>query len=249
MSHPRILRVTASDISDDKGVSALVAEARLQADAFVFLSGGASKMSAESERALLDLFEALAILAAEGLRLGVGDGGTAAGIMQAAGHARASSAHSFPLIGVSPARELPPHGITPVDPNHSAIVAVDNPEWDGANGYFGSETEAMYELFAKLAEGKPSVTVVANGGGITLTEVDQNVRAGRSMILVSGSGRAAEALVSLLTPAWAVEGEAAELRAKAEALNLGRQPDLFHTFDIACGRDEFAHTLRRFLSR
>jgi hypothetical protein len=248
MGNPRIVPVVASRIDDDPAVGALVREMRAEADAFVFLSGGASKMSSESERALLDLFDGLTMLTAEGLRLGVGDGGTQAGIMQAAGNARAKSKAPFPLLGISPAREIPPGGTTPIDPNHSAIIAVDNPDWDGTNGYFGSETAAMYKVFARLADGKPSVAVVANGGGITLAEIDENVRAGRPIVLVSGSGRAADVLVSLLANQTADSAEA-ELRQKAEALNLRRRPDLFHTFNLTDGPREFARTLRSLIER
>jgi hypothetical protein len=246
---PRIVQVGAAQIDDDPAVAALVREMRAEADAFVFLSGGASKMSSESERALLDLFDGLTTLAAEGVRFGVGDGGTQAGIMQAAGNARAKSSAAFPLLGISPAREIPPQGTTPVDPNHSAIIAVDNPDWDGANGYFGSETAAMYKVFAKLAEGKGSVAVVANGGGITLTEVDENIRAGRPIVLVSGSGRAADAMRSILDGRATVDDGEAELRQKAEALNLRRRPDLFHTFTLSDGPNQFARTLRSLMSR
>ena len=35
------------------------------------------------------------------------------------GGARGASSYAFPLIGVAPAREIPPRGKTPVDPNHS----------------------------------------------------------------------------------------------------------------------------------
>jgi hypothetical protein len=245
----RFVPVLASRIDDDPAVGALVREMRNEADAFVFLSGGASKMSSESERALLDLFDGLSMMAAEGLRLGVGDGGTQAGIMQAAGNARARSKAPFPLLGISPAREIPPPGTTPVDPNHSAIIAVDNPDWDGTDGYFGSETGAMYKVFARLAEGKPSAAVVANGGGITLTEVDENIRAGRPIVLVSGSGRAADALVSLLDHRETKDGGEVELRQKAEALNLLRRPDLFHTFKVGDGPREFARTLRSVIER
>ena len=248
MGSPRIVPVLAARIDDDPGVGALVRELRAEADAFVFLSGGAAKMSSESERALLDLFDGLTMLTAEGLRLGVGDGGTQAGIMQAAGNARAKSKAPFPLLGISPAREIPPGGTTPIDPNHSAIIAVDNPDWDGTNGYFGSETGAMYKVFARLADGKPSVAVVANGGGITLAEIDENVRAGRPIVLVSGSGRAADVLVSLLANQTADSVEA-ELRQKAEALNLRRRPDLFHTFNLTDGPREFARTLRSLIER
>jgi hypothetical protein len=249
MDEPRILRVAASRIDDDAGVAALVRGVRGEADAFVFLSGGASKMSSDSERALLDLFEGLAILARDGMRLAVGDGGTQAGIMQAAGQARAHSGNTFPLVGVSPAPEIPPHGTTPVDPNHSAIVAVDNPDWDGSHGYFGSETAAMYRVFAQLADGRSSVAVVANGGAITLTEVDENIRAARPMLLVSGSGRAADVLVSMLGRAAIADGGDRDLRERAEALNLRRRPDLFHTFDMTRGPDAFARALQTLLAR
>lgn len=247
MSNPRIVNVTAAGIADDPEIDALVRETRAQVDAFIFLSGGASGMSTDGGQALVRLFEALTILAADAVRFGVADGGTEAGIMQAAGRARVQSAHAFPLIGVSPMREIPPRGATPVDPNHTVIVAVDNPDWDATHGYFGSETAAMYHLFARLAEGRPSVTVVANGGEITLTEVDHNIRAGRPMILVSGSGRAADTLVSMLNPAAADAGTE-KLRARAETLNLLRQPGLFHIFDMARGPGEFADALRAFLS-
>ena len=249
MGSPRVVPVLAARIDDDPAVDALVCEMRAEADVFVFLSGGASKMSSESERALLGLFDGLRMLAAEGLRIGVGDGGTQAGIMQAAGNARAKSQPSFPLLGISPAPEIPPGGTTPVDPNHSAIIAVDNPDWDGSDGYFGSETAAMYKLFARLAEGKPSVAVVANGGAITLAEVDENIRAGRRTVLIRGSGRAADALVSLLGHGETADAGEAELRQKAEALNLRRRPDLFHIFILTDGPREFARTLRSLLDR
>ena len=251
MTLPRILTVTADRIDDDAAVRTLISETRASADAFVFISGGASKMSDDRKRTLLDLLHALTILANEGLRFGVGDGGTKAGVMEAAGLARARSAHTFPLIGVSPAREIPPHGDTPVDPNHSVIVAVDNPSWSGTAGYFGSETAAMYRLFGRLAEGKRSVALVANGGEIVLTEVDENLRAGRPIILVSGSGRAADALVSALrherTASWVADDDIESLRHKAEAMKLLRQPELFNEFDVARGPEAFARTLRHFL--
>ena len=45
----------------------------------------------------------------------------------------------------------------------------------------------MYWLFGKLSKGRPSITIVANGGGITLAEVAANVRAGRHMIVLAAA--------------------------------------------------------------
>jgi hypothetical protein len=160
---PVVLDVSSVSLEKNVQLSSLIAEIRSQVDAFVFLSGGASRMLADQQRQLLAMFEALTLVARGGRRIAVGDGGTQAGIMEAAGHARRASGGAFPLIGVAPAREVPPRGKTPLDPNHSHVVAVDNPSAPAKDSW-GSETEAMYWLFAKLAEGRPSVTIVANGG-------------------------------------------------------------------------------------
>jgi len=113
-------------------------------------------MRDDQQRQLLAIFEALTLVAKSGRRIAAGDGGTQAGIMEAAGHARRASGNAFPLIGVAPAREVVPRGKTP-DPNHSHVVAVDNPSAPKQDSW-GSETEAMYWLFAKLTEGRRSVT-------------------------------------------------------------------------------------------
>jgi hypothetical protein len=190
-------------------------------------------MSADHQRQLLAMFAALADVA-QSRRIAVGDGGTKAGIMQAAGDARHASGEKFPLIGVAPAGEIPPDGDTPVDPNHSHVVAVRNPSAPPKDAW-GSETEAMYWLFGKLADGRPSVTVVANGGGITLTEVEANVRAGRRMIVIEGSGRAADAIAALLAGTTPAEEEVLKLRARAEEKGLTRDPGVFVRVPLAAG--------------
>jgi hypothetical protein len=231
---PRVFEVSSVALEKNAQVSSLIAEIRSQADAFVFLSGGASKMHEDHQRRLLAMFEALALVAKTGPRIAVGDGGTQAGIMEAAGRVRRASGNAFPLIGVAPAREIQPRGKTPVDPNHSHIVAIDNPSAP-AHDSWGSETDAMYWLFAKLSEGRPSVTIVANGGGITLKEVEANVRAGRRMMLIEGSGRAADALVSLLQKTTVADPEVLSLRETAEKTALTRRPELFTMVSLTGG--------------
>ena len=231
---PRIIRASSSAPASNAQLSALVADVRTQADAFVFLSGGASKMREDHQRQLLAMFGALSLVTKAGHRIAVGDGGTKAGIMEAAGLARRASGFAFPLIGVAPAAEIPPRGTTPVDPNHSHIVAVDNPAAPAGDAW-GSETGTMYWLFATLAEGRPSVTIVANGGGITLAEVEANVRAGRRMILIEGSGRAADALVSLLQRTTPSDAEVKALRDRAEKAMLMRRPELFQIVPLQAG--------------
>ena len=230
----RILEASSVNPEMNPELSSLIAEIRGQADAFVFLCGGASNMQPDQQRQLLAMLDALTLVTKAGRRIAVGDGGTQAGIMEAAGHARVASGNAFPLIGVAPAGEIPPRGQTPVDPNHSHVVAADNPAAPAKESW-GSETELMYWLFEKLAEGRPSVTIVANGGGITLNEVDMNVRAGRRMILIEGSGRAADALVSLLRNTAVSDTAVADLRDRAEKAGLVRQPGLFQIVALKAG--------------
>jgi len=234
VDRPRVIEVSSTTPEKNARLAALVVEIRSQADAFVFLSGGASKMRADHQRQLLAMFDALTELAKGGRRLAVGDGGTQAGIMEAAGRARRSSGNAFPLIGVAPAREVSPRGKTPLDPNHSHIVVVDNPAAPEQDSW-GSETETMYWLFAALAEGRPSVTIVANGGGITLDEVEANVRAARRMILIEGSGRAADALVSALRKTQVSDAEVISLKERAETAALIRRPELFRIVTLQSG--------------
>jgi hypothetical protein len=244
---PRVIRVSSAAPETAPQLSALVTDVRKGADAFVFLSGGASKMREDHQRQLLAMFDALSLLTKAGHRLAVGDGGTRAGIMEAAGLARQASGFAFPLIGVAPAAEIPPRGTTPIDPNHSHVVAVDNPAAPAGDAW-GSETGTMYWLFARLAEGRPSVTIVANGGGITLAEVDANVRAGRRMILIEGSGRAADALVSLLKRTAPSDAEVKALRDRAEKAALTRRPELYQTVALGTGAPGLRDAIRAALS-
>lgn len=246
---PRIITVSAARAAEDPDIAALVEELRARADAFIFLSGGASHMAPQAQQQLLGLFNALAILARDGHRIAVGDGGTEAGIMRAAGLARRASGDAFPLLGVAPAPEIPPRGETPVDPHHTHIVAVENPEWDGSEGYWGSETGTMYRIFGRLADGRSSVAVVANGGSVTLSEVEENLRAGRRMLLIEGSGRAADALVSLVRGDAPADPEVAKLRARARAHRLDARPDLFRLFDVTRSPRELADTIAQELAK
>ncbi len=210
----------------------LVAEIRGQADRFVFLAGGASKMEPTDAPALV-LLDALVELARDGYRLAVGDGGTQAGIMAAAGKARRASGNQFALIGVAPTVEVPPHGDTPLDPNHSHIVTVTDPSARTGDAW-GTETGTMFWLFARLAAGRPSVAVLINGGPIALKEVAATVAAARPMIVVDGSGRAADAVACLVKGA-PPSSSVADLYQHAQSLALPGHRDLFHLIPVSAG--------------
>jgi hypothetical protein len=258
---PAVIAIRAADAGTSPAVARLVEEIRARADAFVFLSGGASRMAPEAQARLLALLDALALLARGGLRFAVGDGGTKAGIMEAAGRARQAAGGAFPLVGVAPDPDVTASGEpgkTPIDPHHSHVVTVENPAWAEArraegwkpeDGYWGSETATMYALFGRLAAGRPSVAVVANGGAITLDEVRENIGQRRPIVLVAGSGRAADALVSLLDGTTAADEEAQRLRATAATLDLAAGRALFRVFRLEDGPPALARLLEDILRR
>ena len=256
---PAVIEVASGDIKTNTALDKWITEIRDRSDALVFLSGGASRMSEDSKRQLLSLLGALTTLSDGGLRIAVGDGGTQAGIMEAAGLARRAGRRPFPLLGVAPAPEIligSTAGRTPIDPNHTHVIAVSNPAWvkertaagwTPDDGYWGSETDAMYEVFAWLARGKPSVTVVANGGSITLDEVRANVAAGRRMVVIGGSGRAADALVSALTGSEPPDDDVRALKSRVDAAGLVKRPELFRVFDLRDGPEALARVLKALL--
>jgi TRPM family ion channel len=215
-------------------LAALVDDIRRQADYFVFLAGGASNMDSERHRPALAMFAALAQLSREGYRLAVGDGGTRAGIMEAAGNARRASGNKFLLIGVAPAVDVPPRGRTPIDPNHSHVITVADPSAPATDAW-GTETVTMYWLFARLAAGRRSVAVLVNGGTIALKEALANIEAGRVVIAVEGSGRAADAIVCLLNGTTPTDVEVVDLCRHGRSLGLPRRSELFRVLPVSAG--------------
>ena len=238
-----VIAASTGNILADSAVQRVVREVRAVTDACVFLCGGAGQMSPADAAAVRLALDALGAVEQRGIRLAVADGGTEAGIMAAAGLARAASRCDFPLIGVVPSREVPPIGTTPLDPHHSHIVKVDNPTWPIDTGFWGSETEAMFALFDALAEGRPAVAVVANGGNLALREVDASIRAGRRIVLLDGTGRATDILAAALRTPDRPLDSSDDLARQVLSLNLLRQPELFLSVPVASGAAGLADAL------
>ena len=72
-------------------------------------------------------------------------------------------------------------------------------------------------------------------GAITLTEVEFNVRAGRPLIVIEGSGRAADALISLLRKTQVSDPEIVSLKERADKATLTRRPELFTVVSLQGG--------------
>jgi len=205
--------------------------------AVLMLSGGASDMSpAEMARLRRLLAEGVARVAAEE-GITVIDGGTQAGIMQMMGEGRAACGGNAPLIGVCPAALVTwpggptGTGLVPLEPNHTHFVLTEGVSW-------GDETETMFALLAALSEGVPSIALLANGGLIARDETLRNVRQGREVIVIRGSGRLADEIAAAAArdtkPADGDDEIAAIVRDGRIAL-----------FDIGDGTEALAALIRR----
>jgi SLOG in TRPM, prokaryote len=105
----------------------------------------------------------------------------------------------------------------------------------------------MYAIFGRFAEGRPSVALVANGGAIALDEVRENLAQRRPIIVIAGTGRAADAIVSLLDGTIPTDVDVQGLREKAAALDIPANRSLLRVFRLEDGPEALAKLLERIL--
>lgn len=164
----------------------------------IVVIGGASQLQQYHIAKLRSLFIQVLAPLAESLGAIVVDGGTDAGVMQMMGCARQETRASFPLVGVLPEGNAilpglpsPSEEAAPLEPNHTHFALVPGNQW-------GDESPWIAEIATVLAQGAPSVTILINGGEVTWKDAAASVEAERTIIAVSGSGRAADNLVAAL---------------------------------------------------
>jgi predicted Rossmann-fold nucleotide-binding protein len=158
------------------------------------LVGGAAGIDEADVVRLAPVFDEL-VLAAEREGATVVDGGTDVGVMRLLGRARADRGATFPLVGVLPEELAATSGSdgagTPLEPNHTHFVLVPGERW-------GDEVPWLARVADVLANGRPSVTVLVNGGDVARRDVAESVRAARPVVVVGGTGRAADELATAL---------------------------------------------------
>ena len=199
--------------------------------------GGAGKLTDDEMTRLRPLFVEVLAPLAEALGACVADGGTYSGVMHLMGQARTETQASFPLVGVAATgtvalsgTPLPCPDATPLEPNHTHFVLVPGSEW-------GDDSPWLPRVVSVLAKGAPSVTVVINGGENTWKDVSESVEAGRRVIAVAGSGRAADMLVG------ALRGETVDERGK-ELVASG----LVQAVDVAANPGRLSEMVKQTLS-
>jgi hypothetical protein len=158
------------------------------------LVGGAGGMSPEQMTALAEAIGPI-IPALGDWGAAVVDGGTDSGVMRVIGQARDTAGAAFPLVGVAaegtvilPGSRPAPHA-APLDPHHTQVILVPGQTW-------GDESPWLSRVAAAIAGGRPSLTLVVNGGEITYDDIEHSLRAGRPVIVLTGTGRTADAIAA-----------------------------------------------------
>lgn len=164
----------------------------------IVLIGGASNLSEAAFKSMRSLFEQVLAPIAEGLRAVVVDGGTDTGVMRLMGQARAAVGGTFPLVGVAPRSLvfLPDDPDKAVDamglePNHTHFVLVPGVSW-------GDESSVLAQVGTIVAGGAPSLSLMLNGGAITWKDAAESVAVGRRLLVLKGTGRAADDLAAMV---------------------------------------------------
>jgi hypothetical protein len=141
------------------------------------------------------------------------DGGTDAGVLALAGAARAAVGADYPAVGVAaegtvhwPGHQPAMAGTAALGPQHTHVVVVPGRAW-------GMELPWISLIAGTLAGARRSVTVVINGGPITLADVRQSIQVGRPILVVAGTGRLADNLAAAGRGASGASPEEQELAA------------------------------------
>jgi SLOG in TRPM, prokaryote len=144
------------------------------------------------------------------------DGGTDSGVMKVIGQARQAAGAQFPLVGVAAEGTVILPGMPAardaagLEPHHSHIILVPGSTW-------GDESPWLSRIATSIADGRPSVTLVVNGGEITYDDITHSLQSGRPVIVVAGTGRTADAIAA------ARDGRGDDLRAMRIAASDGTQ--------------------------
>lgn len=133
-------------------------------------------------------------------------GATDSGVMRAVGQAHFAARGRFPLVGVAAADLVaaPGFGSEPLEPNRTHLILVPGLKW-------GDESPWLAATAAAIAGDRPSVTLVVNGGAITYADIEESLRGARPVVVVAGTGRAADEIAA------AASGRHADPRAAAVA--------------------------------
>jgi hypothetical protein len=185
--------------------------------AVVCLNGGTAQLDEGCASRLGGLLvDGLARVTAEEV-LTVVTGGTDAGIFSLFGKGIEKWGKPAAVVGVVPEKlvKWPGGGAgdTRLESHHSHFVLVDGKER-------GDDPGTMYALIGEWGRTRPTVAVFAGGGEVTLAEMRFNVRQGRRMILLAGSGRTTDAVLNARRAGSSPDPSIGEIAAQGEIVEF-----------------------------
>lgn len=203
----------------------------------VLVVGGAAGISESDAESLRPLFDEVIAPLIESLGAAAVDGGTDSGVMRLMGQGRATAGAGFPLVGVAAAGTVQVPGDSPVEgemedlePNHTHFLLVPGDRW-------GDESPWLDRVTDCLADGRPSATILIDGGEIAEQDVARSVERGRPVVVLVGTGRLANELAA------AVNGEPSRAQARQLASS-----GLIWAVDADQRAAELSETIRDLLS-
>ncbi len=178
-------KVQATAITSEADIAAALQRLGISTgQSTLVLIGGAGGMSEEQLAQTQSFFADWVAPFVIEKKLAVIDGGTDSGIMKAMGLARTKHNADFLLVGVAVEallREEP----WLVEQNHSHLLTVPGTDW-------GDEVALLSRTATIIAGGKPSMTLLFNGGQITWRDAEASINENRPVLVAEGSGRAAD---------------------------------------------------------
>ena len=156
--------------------------------------GGADGMTPGDLAVMAGALERI-IPALDGWGAAIVDGGTDSGVMKVMGRLRAAAGARFPLVGVAAEGTVILPGIparpeaAALEPHHTQVILVPGQTW-------GDESPWLSRVATAIAAGQPSLTLVVNGGQITYDDIGHSLQAGLPVIILAGTGRAADTIAA-----------------------------------------------------
>lgn len=160
----------------------------------IVLIGGAKGLETQREMMIRNALHAVA-LAAERADAVLLDGGTQSGLIALMGRTYAEGKFNFPLIGVAvehmvrwPGRDNPAARAN-LEPQHTHFMLTPGKAW-------GDESPWLAASASELAQTRPALTLLLNGGEISRKDVNLSLQAQRPVLVVAGTGRLADELAA-----------------------------------------------------
>ncbi|MBT9317540.1 hypothetical protein [Leptothoe spongobia] len=213
-----------------------------QSSPSIVVIGGASKMSPESKMRVSLLFTKVLAPFAETSQVTVFDGGTDAGVIQMMGQARRNIGGTFQLVGITPKAkvnlpgysinlnlELKSRELTALEENHTHFVLIPGSNW-------GNESPWLANCSSILAGNYPTITILINGGKISLSDFILNLSVGRQAIIIAGSGRLADEIANTINGIKPSKDPMIQNLTRTYYPNQLSVFDLTHSLDILTNR-------------